>query len=208
MISKIFGSQENSISFMGKPQGNLNWALLGEHNRMNALAALAAARHAGVPANTAIAALTQFKNVKRRMEVRGIVRGITVYDDFAHHPTAIRTTIGGLRDKAKGARIIAVLEPRSNTMKMGVWKESLAESLTGADLSFCYNANLGWDAKEALAALGARAVTYDTLEPLVESVAAVVRRGDHVLVMSNGSFGCIHEKLLKAIENVGEAATS
>lgn len=199
---------EISISFMGKPQGNLSWALLGEHNRMNALAALAAARHAGVPANTAIAALTQFKNVKRRMEVRGIVRGITVYDDFAHHPTAIRTTIGGLRDKAKGARIIAVLEPRSNTMKMGVWKESLAESLTGADLSFCYNDNLGWDAKEALAALGARAVTHDTLEPLIESVAAVVRRGDHVLVMSNGSFGCIHEKLLKAIENMGEAATS
>lgn len=196
------------ISFLGKPQGNLNWALLGEHNRMNALAALAAARHAGVPVNTAIAALTQFKNVKRRMEIRGVVRGITVYDDFAHHPTAIRTTIGGLRDKARGARIIAVLEPRSNTMKMGVWKESLAESLAGADLSFCYNANLGWDAKEALAALGAKAVTHDTLEPLIESVAAVARRGDHVLVMSNGSFGCIHEKLLKAIENVGEAATS
>jgi UDP-N-acetylmuramate: L-alanyl-gamma-D-glutamyl-meso-diaminopimelate ligase len=206
--ASVLADGEISISFIGKPQGNLNWALLGEHNRMNALAALAAARHAGVPVNTAIAALMQFKNVKRRMEVRGIVRGITVYDDFAHHPTAIRTTIGGLRDKAKGARIIAVLEPRSNTMKMGVWKESLAESLTGADLSFCYNANLGWDAKEALLALGARAVTHDKLEPLIESVAAVARRGDHVLVMSNGSFGCIHEKLLKAIENVGEAATN
>jgi UDP-N-acetylmuramate: L-alanyl-gamma-D-glutamyl-meso-diaminopimelate ligase len=206
--ASVLADGEIGISFMGKPQGNLNWALLGEHNRMNALAALAAARHGGVPVNTAIAALTQFKNVKRRMEVRGVVRGITVYDDFAHHPTAIRTTIGGLRDKAKGARIIAVLEPRSNTMKMGVWKESLAESLAGADLLFCYNANLGWDAKEALVSLGARAVTHDKLEPLIESVAAVARRGDHVLVMSNGSFGCIHEKLLKAIGNVGEAATN
>src|SRR5687768_4179075 len=194
------------ISFLGTPQGNLNWALLGEHNRMNALAALAAARHAGVPVNTAIAALTQFKNVKRRMEVRGVVRGVTVYDDFAHHPTAIRTTIGGLRDKAKGARIIAVLEPRSNTMKMGVWKVSLADSLTGADLMFCYNANLGWDAKEALASLGARAVAHDKLEPLIESVAAVAQPGDHILVMSNGSFGCIHEKLLKAIGDAGESA--
>jgi UDP-N-acetylmuramate: L-alanyl-gamma-D-glutamyl-meso-diaminopimelate ligase len=204
----VLADGEIDISFMGKPQGNLNWALLGEHNRMNAMAALAAARHAGVPVNTAIAALTQFKNVKRRMEVRGVARGITVYDDFAHHPTAIKTTIGGLRDKAKDARIIAVLEPRSNTMKMGIWKDSLADSLTGADLLFCYNANLGWDAKEALVSLGARAVIHDKLEPLIESIAAAAQPGDHVLVMSNGSFGCIHEKLLKAIVNAGEAATN
>lgn len=204
--ARVSANGEIDIFFMGKFQGSLNWALLGEHNRMNALAALAAARHAGVPVNTAVAALMQFKNVKRRMEVRGVVEGITVYDDFAHHPTAIKTTIDGLRDKAKGARIIAVLEPRSNTMKMGVWKESLADSLAGADLLFCYTANLGWDVKEALDCLGTRAVTHDKLESLVESVAAAAQPGDHVLVMSNGSFGCIHEKLLEAMKVTSEAA--
>lgn len=190
---------EISICFMGKSQGTLHWELLGEHNRMNALAALAAARHAGVPVNTAIAALTQFKNVKRRMEVRGVAKGITVYDDFAHHPTAIRTTLGGLRNKVHGARIIAVLEPRSNTMKMGIWKDSLGDSLAGADLVFCYNANLDWNAKQALSTLGARAVSHDNLEQLIAAIVAASHPGDHILVMSNSDFGGIHEKLLEAI---------
>lgn len=188
-----------AIHFMGEAQGILYWELLGEHNRMNALAALAAARHAGVPVNVAIAALTQFKNVKRRMEVRGEINGITVYDDFAHHPTAIRTTLEGLRDTASGTRIIAVLEPRSNTMKMGIWKDSLADSLAVADLVFCYTANLGWNAKEALSGMGGRAVSHDNLEQLIAAIAAAVHSGDHVLIMSNGGFGGIHEKLLKAI---------
>jgi UDP-N-acetylmuramate: L-alanyl-gamma-D-glutamyl-meso-diaminopimelate ligase len=184
------------------------WELLGEHNRMNALAALAAARHAGVPVKTGLTALTQFKNVKRRMEVRGVANGVTVYDDFAHHPTAIRTTLEGLRDKVKGvkgARIIAVLEPRSNTMKMGVWKDSLASSLMAADMVFCYTANLGWDAAQALASLGKRAVICDKLEPLIEAVTLVAMPGDHVLIMSNGGFGSIHEKLLRAIRAMDEA---
>ena len=197
--AKTLADGEIAICFMGKSQGTLRWELLGEHNRMNALAALAAARHAGVPVNTAIAALTQFKNVKRRMEVRGVNRGITVYDDFAHHPTAIRTTLDGLRNNVNGARIIAVLEPRSNTMKMGIWKDSLGDSLAAADLVFCYNANLGWNAKQALSTLGARAVTHDNLEQLIAAIVAASHPGDHVLIMSNSDFGGIHEKLLKAI---------
>lgn len=193
-----------AIHFMGEVQGILYWELLGEHNRMNALAALAAARHAGVPVSIAIAALMQFKNVKRRMEVRGEINGITVYDDFAHHPTAIRTTLEGLRNTG-GARIIAVLEPRSNTMKMGIWKDSLADSLAVADLVFCYTANLGWNAKETLSGMGSRAASHDNLEQLIAAIVAAVRPGDRVLIMSNGGFGGIHEKLLKAI---GETTTN
>jgi UDP-N-acetylmuramate: L-alanyl-gamma-D-glutamyl-meso-diaminopimelate ligase len=193
-----------AICFMGESQGILHWDLLGEHNRMNALAALAAARHAGVPVNIAIAALMQFKNVKRRMEICGVINGITVYDDFAHHPTAIRTTLDGLRDKVNGARIIAVLEPRSNTMKMGIWKDSLANSLAGADMVFCYTANLGWNVKVALVSMGERAVTHDSLEKLIAAIAAAVQPGDHILIMSNGGFGGINEKLLKAIGGAAE----
>ncbi len=192
-----------AISFRGEPQGVLQWELLGEHNRMNALAAVAAARHAGVPVNTAIEALMQFKNVKRRMEIRGEVRGITIYDDFAHHPTAIRTTLQGLRDKVSDARIIAVLEPRSNTMKMGIWKDSLPDSLAAADLVFCYTAGLGWDVEGAFIQMGAKARAYGSLESLVAAIASAAHPSDHILIMSNGGFGGIHEKLLRAIAEPG-----
>ena len=187
------------VTLNGAAQGTLEWDLLGEHNRMNALAALAAARHVGVPVAQGLAALSKFKNVKRRMEVRGTVNGITVYDDFAHHPTAIDTTIAGLRRKAGKARILAVLEPRSNTMKLGVMKDALPGSLKDADLVFCYAGNLGWDARGALAPLGGKAVVKDDLHELIEAIAAAARSGDHVLVMSNGGFGGIHEKLLKRL---------
>jgi len=189
----------DTVTLNGESQGTLHWELLGEHNRMNALAALAAARHAGVPVTQGLAALAEFKNVKRRMEVRGTVNGITVYDDFAHHPTAIDTTIEGLRHKVNGARILAVLEPRSNTMKLGVMKEALPASLQNADLVFCYAGNLDWDAGKALAPLGDKAVVNDDLDELIENIAAATRPGDHVLVMSNGGFGGIHEKLLKRL---------
>ena len=189
----------DQVSLNGKAQGTLKWDLLGEHNRMNALAALAAARHAGVPVAQGLAALAEFKNVKRRMEMRGTVNGITVYDDFAHHPTAIDTTVAGLRRKVDGARILAVLEPRSNTMKLGVMKDALPGSLKDADLVFCYAGNLGWDARGALAPLGGKAVVKDDLDDLIEAIAAAARSGDHVLVMSNGGFGGIHEKLLKRL---------
>jgi UDP-N-acetylmuramate: L-alanyl-gamma-D-glutamyl-meso-diaminopimelate ligase len=187
------------VTFNGKPQGTLQWELFGEHNRMNALAALAAARHAGVPVAQGLAALSEFKNVKRRMEVRGTVNGITVYDDFAHHPTAIDTTVAGLRRKVGAARILAVLEPRSNTMKLGVMKDALPASLKEADLTFCYAGNLGWDARGALAPMGAKALVKDDLNELVEAIAAAAQSGDQILVMSNGGFGGIHEKLLKRL---------
>ena len=189
----------NRVTLRGELQGTLNWELLGEHNRQNALAALAAARHAGVPIAQGLAALGEFKNVKRRMEVRGIVNNITVYDDFAHHPTAIATTVGGLRHKIGSARILAVLEPRSNTMKLGVMKDALPGSLKDADLVFCYAGNLGWDARGALAPLGSNAIVEDDLGVLIEKIAAAAQPGDHILVMSNGGFGGIHEKLLKRL---------
>jgi UDP-N-acetylmuramate: L-alanyl-gamma-D-glutamyl-meso-diaminopimelate ligase len=191
---------DECVTLNGKPQGTLEWDLLGEHNRMNALAALGAARHAGVPVAQGLAALSKFLNVKRRMEVCGTVNGITVYDDFAHHPTAIDTTVAGLRRKAGNARILAVLEPRSNTMKLGVMKDALPGSLKDADLVFCYAGNLGWDARGALAPLGEKAVVKDDLDELIEAIAAAARSGDQVLVMSNGGFGGIHEKLLKRLE--------
>ncbi len=187
---------ENRIALSGNIQGTLHWDLLGEHNRMNALAALAAARHAGVPVSQGIEALTLFRNVKRRMEVRGSVNGITVYDDFAHHPTAIETTLAGLRKKVGNARILAVLEPRSNTMKLGVMKAALPDSLKDADRVFCYSGNLGWDAKEALSPLGSRVEVEGDLDALVEAISGFARPGDHILVMSNGGFGGIHEKLI------------
>jgi UDP-N-acetylmuramate: L-alanyl-gamma-D-glutamyl-meso-diaminopimelate ligase len=189
----------NRVTLRGEFQGTLNWDLLGEHNRQNALAALAAARHAGVPIAQGLAALSEFKNVKRRMEVRGVVNNITVYDDFAHHPTAIDTTVAGLRRKVGNARILAVLEPRSNTMKLGVMKEALPGSLKDADLVFCYAGNLGWDARGALAPLGSKAIVEEDLGALIEKITAAARPGDHILVMSNGGFGGIHEKLLKRL---------
>ncbi|MFZ2161094.1 MAG: UDP-N-acetylmuramate:L-alanyl-gamma-D-glutamyl-meso-diaminopimelate ligase [Sideroxyarcus sp.] len=192
------------VSLNGVAQGTLQWDLMGEHNRMNALAALAAARHAGVPIAQGLAALAEFKNVKRRMEVRGTVNGITVYDDFAHHPTAIDTTVAGLRRKVGKARILAVLEPRSNTMKLGVMKDALPGSLKDADLTFCYAGNLGWDARGALAPLGDKAVVKDDLNELIEAIAAVAKSGDQILVMSNGGFGGIHEKLLKRLQGASK----
>ena len=182
-------------------QGRVKWELMGDHNRLNALAAIAAARHAGVPAATAIDALSRFENVKRRMENRGAVHGITVYDDFAHHPTAITTTLEGLRQKVGPARILAVLEPRSNTMKLGIMKAQLPQSLTAADRVYCLDANLGWDAADALSPLGSRARVYDDLDRLVSELVEVARPGDHILMMSNGGFGGIHAKLLEALHN-------
>lgn len=179
--------------------GETQWALNGEHNRANALAALLAARHVGVPFDKGLEALSRFENVKRRMELRGTVNGISVYDDFAHHPTAIATTVAGLRRKVGNARILAVLEPRSNTMKLGVMKAQLPASLGETDQVFCYAANLGWDAAEALAPMGGKAVVEDDLGRLVARIVAAAQAGDQILVMSNGGFGGIHDKLLAAL---------
>ena len=187
------------VFFQGKREGNVSWDLLGEHNRMNALACIAAARHVGVAPCIAIEALGEFKNVKRRMETKGIVNKITVYDDFAHHPTAIETTVAGLRAKVGAARILAVLEPRSNTMKLGVMKAALPASLKDADLVFCYGANLGWDATEALKPIANKAKSFDDLTILVQAITQVAKSGDHILVMSNGGFGGVHQKILDSL---------
>ncbi|GHT96636.1 UDP-N-acetylmuramate--L-alanyl-gamma-D-glutamyl-meso-2,6-diaminoheptandioate ligase [Betaproteobacteria bacterium] len=176
------------------------WQLSGEHNRQNACAALLAAEHAGVPLERGMAALASFQNVRRRLEIRGEAAGVTLYDDFAHHPTAIATTLAGLRRKVGAEkRILAVLEPRSNTMKLGVMKDRLAASLTDADRVFCYAANLDWDAAAALQPLGALAHVETDLDALVNAIATNARTGDQILVMSNGGFGGIHEKLLRRL---------
>jgi UDP-N-acetylmuramate: L-alanyl-gamma-D-glutamyl-meso-diaminopimelate ligase len=174
--------------------------LMGEHNRSNALAVIAAARHVGVAPCIAIEALNEFKNVKRRMEIKGVVNNITVYDDFAHHPTAIATTVAGLRAKVGKARILAVLEPRSNTMKLGVMKDALPESLRDADAVFCYANNLGWDASAALAPMQSKAQTFDDLSQLVQAISRLAQPGDQILVMSNGGFGGVHQQLLQALQ--------
>jgi UDP-N-acetylmuramate: L-alanyl-gamma-D-glutamyl-meso-diaminopimelate ligase len=183
--------------------GRVAWPLLGEHNRLNALAALAAARHVGVPAKHGIAALARFENVKRRMELRGVAAGVTVYDDFAHHPSAIATTLQGLRARVGNARILAVLEPRSNTMKLGIMKTALPASLAAADRVFCYVGGIDWDAAAALRPLAGKAETHAELDALVAAIAAEARPGDQVLVMSNGGFGGIHDKLLRRLEQSG-----
>jgi UDP-N-acetylmuramate: L-alanyl-gamma-D-glutamyl-meso-diaminopimelate ligase len=178
----------------------VEWGLIGEHNQLNALAAIAAAEHVGVSPEQSAAALAEFQNVRRRMELRGEVNGIKVYDDFAHHPTAIRTTVNGLRRRiAPADRILAIFEPRSNTMKLGTMKAQLPWALEEADLAFCNQQGLSWDAKEALAPMGAQAVVGADVDALVAAVAKAARPGDHLLCMSNGGFGGIHDKLLQSL---------
>jgi UDP-N-acetylmuramate: L-alanyl-gamma-D-glutamyl-meso-diaminopimelate ligase len=177
----------------------VEWQLLGEHNQMNALAAIGAAEHAGVAPELAARALGKFRNVRRRLELRGEARGVAVYDDFAHHPTAMRTTLDGLRRKVGNARILAAFEPRSNTMKLGAMKAQLPWALEEADLAFCHAGGLGWNAAEALRPLGARGVVSPTIDDLVSRIVAAARPGDHVLCMSNGGFGGVHAKLLAAL---------
>ena len=181
-------------------------ALPGQHNRLNALAALIAARHAGVPLAQGIRALETFGGVKRRLEVRGVVCGVTVIDDFAHHPTAIRATIEGLRQRVGANRILAVLEPRSNTMKLGTMSAQLAGSLADADQVFCYARNLDWDVQAALSPLGTKAACFGDIDQLVAAIVTVARPTDIVLVMSNGGFAGIHQRLLQALDaHRGEA---
>jgi UDP-N-acetylmuramate: L-alanyl-gamma-D-glutamyl-meso-diaminopimelate ligase len=178
----------------------VRWNLLGAHNAENALAAIGAARHAGVTVSQSIAALAEFKGVKRRMELRGEVQGISVYDDFAHHPTAIATTIDGLRRKVGDKRIVAVLEPRSATMKMGVHRDTLAPSLAGADSVWMFAPpDLGWNADAVVGSLGGKGRLARSLDELIDGLAGNARAGDQVLIMSNGGFGGLHGRLLEAL---------
>ena len=187
------------VRFHDQSFGRVRWDLFGDHNCQNALAAIAAARATGVDPERAVQALSRFENVRRRMELRGAPGQVSVWDDFAHHPTAIATTLSGLRSRIGSARILAVLEPRSNTMKAGVMNKQLPASLEHADRVFCYSANLSWDAAEILAPLGSRASCETDLNRLVDAIAAEARSGDHVLVMSNGSFGGLHDRLLAVL---------
>jgi UDP-N-acetylmuramate: L-alanyl-gamma-D-glutamyl-meso-diaminopimelate ligase len=191
------------VLWAGQSIGRVKWALTGEHNQMNGLAAIAAARHAGVDPRAALEALSSFKGVRRRMEVRGTARGVTVYDDFAHHPTAIRATLEGLRAKVGSARILAVLEPRSNTMKLGLMKEALPASLAQADRLYLYGVRLGWDPAQVFRAAGREVDCSASIDPLVAAIVREARPGDHVVVMSNGGFGGIHAKLLSALRTEG-----
>ena len=198
------------VQLRGQPVGRVRWDLSGTHNQLNALAAIAAAEHVGVAPAEACAALASFQNVRRRMEVRGRVAQadgaeITVYDDFAHHPTAIRTTVDGLRRQLDAAgkrseRILAIFEPRSNTMKLGTMKSQLPWSLEHADLSFCHTGGLDWDAAAALAPLGAHAQVAASVDEIVRQVIAAARPGDHLLCMSNGGFGGVHTKLMEELQ--------
>jgi len=184
----------------GKPVAEVQWAIGGVHNQLNALAAIAAAEHVGVGPAVAAQALTSFENVKRRMEVRGKVNGVTIYDDFAHHPTAIRTTVNGLRRQVGQARILAIFEPRSSTMKLGTMKAHLPWSLEEADLAFCHSGGLGWDATGALQSMGLKVQVGANIDEVIAQVLTQVKPGDHLLCMSNGGFGGIHNKLLEAIQ--------
>ncbi len=190
------------VFWQGRSCGVVTWSCIGRHNVFNALAAVAAARHAGVAPEHAVAALCDFHNVKRRLEVRGAARGVTVYDDFAHHPTAIATTVDGLRRRVGQARIIAIVEPRSNTMKLGAHQGHLAASLAGADLVLCLDpGDLSWDVAEALRPLGDKVKIFGDVESIVAYFSPLAREGDHALVMSNGAFGDIHARLLAALES-------
>ncbi len=208
---RTFGAAVSDFTAQGEPSdfavlqagqvvAQVKWAIGGVHNQLNALAAIAAAQHVGVEPADAAQALASFENVKRRMEVRGVVNGITVYDDFAHHPTAIRTTVNGLRRQlGPQARILAIFEPRSNTMKLGAMKAQLPWSLEEVDLAFCHSGGLEWDASAALEPMGERAQVGANIDELLAKVMAQVQAGDHLLCMSNGGFGGIHAKLLSAL---------
>jgi UDP-N-acetylmuramate: L-alanyl-gamma-D-glutamyl-meso-diaminopimelate ligase len=222
---RTFGSAVSDFTALGEPNafdvqqagqtvGRVEWSVGGVHNQLNALAAIAAAQHIGVAPKVAADALASFENVKRRMEVRARVAWngplnpgeaaapVTIYDDFAHHPTAIRTTINGLRRQVGSARILAVFEPRSNTMKLGAMKSQLPWSLEEADLAFCHSGGLDWDAREAMSSMGNKALVAPTVGEVIAQVLDRVRPGDHILCMSNGGFGGIHLKLQEALQNL------
>jgi UDP-N-acetylmuramate: L-alanyl-gamma-D-glutamyl-meso-diaminopimelate ligase len=198
-IGKVNQDQSFEVMNFGQLIGTLSWELLGHHNRMNALAAMAASHHVGVKFEDAIEALQTFKNVKRRMECIGEKNGITIYDDFAHHPAAISATLAGLRAKVGKARIIAVLEPRSNTMKLGTMKSALPQSLKDADQVFCYGEKLTWSAEEALVSIKDKSFVGQDMKNFIEAILKEAKSGDHILIMSNGSFNGIHQRLLQGI---------
>ncbi|HEB62925.1 MAG TPA: UDP-N-acetylmuramate:L-alanyl-gamma-D-glutamyl-meso-diaminopimelate ligase, partial [Gammaproteobacteria bacterium] len=203
VTDKADDGSQFTVMFADKEMGRVDWSLIGEHNIANALAAIAAARHAGVIVEHAVEALCHFKSVKRRMEIRGVVNGITVYDDFAHHPTAISSTLQGLRHKVGKQRMIAILEPRSNTMQMGIHRDTLAASLSEADQLFIYQPDgLGWDLNCMTRDIVMPTVLLNNISEIVEAVVKMAKPQDHVLIMSNGGFGGIHDLLINKLKEI------
>lgn len=193
-------ASEFEVSFNREVVGRVQWSMSGKHNMLNALSAIAAARHAGVPAHVGVEALAEFRGVKRRMELRGEIMGVRVFDDFAHHPTAIELTLQAARNSAPGKRIVAVFEPRSNTMRMGIHRDELAASFTPADCVFIYQPPyVDWSVQDITRAIGPHAAHATSIDALVNDICALVREGDQVIIMSNGGFGGLHDKLLKAL---------
>jgi UDP-N-acetylmuramate: L-alanyl-gamma-D-glutamyl-meso-diaminopimelate ligase len=188
-----------SVLFKGADKGLVDWGQMGAHNTMNALAAIAAARHAGVPTKMAIDALSEFTGVARRMENKGEIGGVTVYDDFAHHPTAIQATLAGLKKRVGNQRVFAVLEPRTNTMKLGTMRAVLPNSLALADVVFVYAKDLGWDVAKTLEPIGTKTGVFEDLDAMVSAIVVMSKPGDQILVMSNGGFGGVHGKILAAL---------
>jgi UDP-N-acetylmuramate: L-alanyl-gamma-D-glutamyl-meso-diaminopimelate ligase len=188
---------ELEVYFEKKSQGHLKWDLIGHHNALNALAAIAAAKHVGISSEKAISALGKFKNVKKRMELLESIKGVNIYDDFAHHPTAIRETLKALRQKVKDQRIIAIMEPRSNTMRQGVHKEILADAFADADQIYLYEANkLVWDLSKSTSSLGSKVNVMQSIDNIATTVASLAEANDHILIMSNGNFSGLHQKLI------------
>jgi UDP-N-acetylmuramate: L-alanyl-gamma-D-glutamyl-meso-diaminopimelate ligase len=194
------GGDDFRVVMSGRVQGEVRWQIPGAHNRDNALAAIAAAHHAGVPVAAACTALAAFGGVKRRLELRAEIGGIRLYDDFAHHPTEIAASLGAMRTRARGTRLVAVFEPRSQSMKLGAHRDGLAEALAAADVIWLYRPpNIGWSLDETIAKSGAGARIAGDVEALVAGLAAELREGDHVVVMSNGDFGGLHGRLEAAL---------
>jgi len=198
-INESGDGQQFDVCWQGEIQGHVDWPMQGEHSINNALAAIAAARHVGVPVALACECLSGFKGIRRRMELRGEVNGIHVYDDFAHHPTAITTTLAGLRKQVGDAPILAVLEPRSNTMRMGVHEAQLAPSLQQADAVFISSQGLDWDASSVTQALKGKGQVFDNSQAIIDAVVAKATPGSYILVMSNGGFDNIHQRLLERL---------
>ena len=196
----VADGSEYIVSFKGEIQGRVNWALIGDFNIDNGLMAIAAARHAGVPTSVAIEALATFVNTKRRLELKGEVNQVRVFDDFAHHPTAIAKTLAGVRTNVGDKRVIAILEPRSNTMKSGVHKDTLAKSLADADMVFVYQGEqVKWSVDALIADCIQPCFISQDIAQLVADIVAKTQAGDTLVVMSNGGFGGIHDKLLSAL---------
>lgn len=194
------GSQFD-VLLKGETVGKVNWSMHGAYNRLNALAAIIAARHVGIAVEQSCEALAELKGIKRRLEVRGVIAGITVYDDFAHHPTAITETLSAMKEVQGNGQLFAVLEPRSNTMRMGVHKDTLAKSFTGADEVLLYQpAGMNWDLQDVAAASSTPVTVYDSTDKIIEILAAQAKAGDHILMMSNGGFEAIHQRLLDRLK--------